>query len=264
MTAGAPERGQDAVELAALLALTADRAGAGGTDGAGGPVRTVRYGARPDQLVELHGPGDPAVVLLHGGFWRAAVDRSYLAPLARALAARGVPVAVPEYRRVGAGGGWPATYHDIAAGLAALPGDRPVLLVGHSAGGQLALCAADQPRVGAVLGVAAVSDLALAGELDLGRGAVPAFLDADADADADGPAGPVPEPDPALRPRPPVPVTLLHGTADGQVPAELSRRYAERHGAALELLPGVGHYAPFVPATAAGARLLSRLAGHPR
>nr|WP_193318061.1 MULTISPECIES: alpha/beta hydrolase [Streptomyces] len=221
------------------------------------PERTVRYGGHPAQLVDLHGPGEPAVALLHGGFWREAFDRRHLAPCARALVARGVSVALPEYRRVGGGGGWPATGRDVRAGLDALPGERSVVLVGHSAGGQLALWAADHPRVRAVFGVAAVSDLGRALALDLGRGAVRALL-----GGASGPAveAALDAADPARRPRPPVPVTLVHGTADGQVPADLSRRFAARHGARLESLPGVGHYAPLVPGLPAGAWLLDRLA----
>ncbi|MGW3273708.1 alpha/beta hydrolase, partial [Streptomyces kronopolitis] len=56
------------------------------------PDRTVAYGEHPDQLVDLYlprpGGGAPAtargplVVLLHGGFWRAAYDRRHLSPLA--------------------------------------------------------------------------------------------------------------------------------------------------------------------------------------
>ncbi|SOD62484.1 Alpha/beta hydrolase family protein [Streptomyces zhaozhouensis] len=246
MTNGAPETGTDAVEMAALLAPFEPVA----------PEATLRYGDHPAQLVDLHGSGDPAVVVLHGGFWREAFDRSHLTPFARALAARGVAVAVPEFRRVGGGGGWPATGRDVRAALDALPGERPVVLAGHSAGGQLALVAADHPRVGEVFGVAAVSDLARAVELDLGRGATLAYLE---DAEG-GPEAALEAADPFRRPSPPVPVTLVHGAEDGQVPAELSRRFAERHGAGLALLPGVGHYAPMVPVLAAGAWLVDRLA----
>lgn len=243
---GEPERGRDAVEMAALLAPFEPVA----------PERTVRYGDHPAQLVDLHGPGDPSVALLHGGFWREAFDRGHLTPFARALVARGVSVAVPEYRRVGGGGGWPATGRDVWAALDALPGGRPVVLVGHSAGGHLALWAADHPRVREVVGVAAVSDLARAIELDLGRGATVAFLGGGAAAVDQAVLDAA---DPARRPRPPVPVTLVHGAEDGQVPPELSRRFAERHGAGLESLPGVGHYAHVVPGLPAGAALLDRL-----
>lgn len=64
------------------------------------PDRTVAYGPHPDQIVDLYVPraadgaraeaaGGPLVVLLHGGFWRAAYDRRHLSPLAADLAGRG-------------------------------------------------------------------------------------------------------------------------------------------------------------------------------
>jgi len=63
------------------------------------------------------------VLLLHGGFWRAAYDRAHLGPLAAALAAEGYVVCSPEFRRVGQpGGGWPGTFDDIAAAVDTLPG----------------------------------------------------------------------------------------------------------------------------------------------
>ena len=62
-----------------------------------------------------------------------------------------------EYRRVGSfpGGGWPGTFHDVAAGidyLRELAGTYPldltrVVAVGHSAGGHLALWAAGRSRL---------------------------------------------------------------------------------------------------------------------
>ncbi len=57
-----------------------------------------------------------------------------------------------EYRRVGDGGGWPATFEDVAAAIDHLATlDAPVDLervsiLGHSAGGHLALWAAGRTR----------------------------------------------------------------------------------------------------------------------
>jgi kynureninase len=100
--------------------------------------------------------------------------------------------------------------------------------------------------------VAAVSGLRRAAELGLGRGAVAELL-------AGRLAELLPVTDPLTLPRPAVPVLLAHGTADGQVPPELSGAYAARHGARLVPLPGVGHYAPFVPGTWACSWLLAEL-----
>ncbi|MGI5338845.1 alpha/beta hydrolase [Streptomyces sp. CA-181903] len=224
------------------------------------PDATTAYGPHPDQLVDHYLPrGMPngvRVTLLHGGFWRAAYDRRHLAPLAAALAARGFDTALAEYRRVGGGGGWPATFDDVRSALAAgPPSTRPHVLVGHSAGGHLALCAAAREDAGvdAVVAVAAVADLARARRLGTGGGAVDALL-------GDRPAA---EADPALL-RPRVPVTLLHGSADPEVPVELSHRYAVAARllgtAELRVLPGVGHYAPVTPGTPACDALLVAVA----
>ncbi|MDT0345013.1 alpha/beta fold hydrolase [Streptomyces litchfieldiae] len=247
MSAGEPETGQDAVELAELAGALAARP-------APRPHRTVRYGPGPAQVIDVYGAGAPRVALLHGGFWREAHDRAYLVPFAVALAGLGVPVALLEYRRAGGGGGWPATFDDVAAGLAALPGTGPVVLAGHSAGGQLALWAAVSApaRIARTVGVAAVGGLGRAAELGLGRGAVGDFL-----GDRLGELLPVT--DPLLLPRPAAPVLLVHGAADRQVPPELSDAYAARHGARLERLPGVGHYGMFVPGTGAAGWLLAEL-----
>ncbi|HEY1489264.1 MAG TPA: alpha/beta hydrolase, partial [Micromonosporaceae bacterium] len=92
-----------------------------------GPVPdfTVAYGARPDQVADVWLPaaddGRPLVMFIHGGFWMAEFDRTHARPLAGALAELGFPVATLEYRRVGGGGGWPATFDDVAAGVAAVP-----------------------------------------------------------------------------------------------------------------------------------------------
>src|ERR1700760_5181573 len=107
-----------------------------------------RYGDDPAQFGELSQPdGDPlgTVVIIHGGFWRARYALSLGRPLAADLAARGYTAWNLEYRRVGSGGGWPATFTDVAAGMDAVPEmlgpaidpDR-VILIGHSAGGHLA------------------------------------------------------------------------------------------------------------------------------
>ncbi|MEU5213593.1 alpha/beta hydrolase [Streptomyces sp. NPDC020742] len=230
------------------------------------PDRTVAYGPHPDQIVDLYGtwaaPGagaavpGPPVVLLHGGFWRAAYDRRHLSPLAAALAGRGLPVALAEYRRVGAGGGAPQTFDDVAAAIGAATaaaGGQPaaggVVLVGHSAGGHLALLAAARPGtpVARVVAVSPVADLARAHELGLSDGAVAALL-----GGGPGFADRLAAADPARRPPAGVPVTILHGTDDPDVPIGLSRRYAAGCPATTELreLPGVGHYAPVTPGTA--------------
>jgi acetyl esterase/lipase len=133
------------------------------------PDHVLRYGPLPDQVADLRlpsglGAGDTGqvpmlVLLLHGGFWRAAYDRKHLGPLAAALAAENFLVCTPEFRRTGQpGGGWPGTFDDVAAAVDRLPGlvrsalgraagPGQVILAGHSAGGHLALWSAGRHRL---------------------------------------------------------------------------------------------------------------------
>ncbi|MEQ4300657.1 alpha/beta hydrolase [Plantactinospora sp. B6F1] len=205
------------------------------------PDRCLRYGTGPEQVADLRlpatGPALPLVVVVHGGFWRAEYDRRHTDPLAADLAGRGYPVAQLEYRRTGQpGGGWPGTFDDVAAGIIALTGlveavlpagrmaPGPPVLLGHSAGGHLALWAALRApdRVRGVLALAPVSDLAEAYRLDLDGGAVAALLGGGPEDVPDRYAAA----DPARSAAPPVRTSIVHGTLDRQVPVAASRRYA--------------------------------------
>ncbi len=130
------------------------------------PDHVIRYGAGPEHVADVRLPGAtsrpaPLVIFLHGGFWRAAYDRSHTGPLATALVAAGYVLCVPEFRRTGQpGGGWPGTFEDVAAAVDRSPAlvreaagrgvidDGPALLPGHSAGGHLALWAAGRHLLG--------------------------------------------------------------------------------------------------------------------
>ena len=118
-------------------------------DGVGEPERFT-YGDDPSQWADLYRPdGDPrgVVVVIHGGFWKAAYDAALGAPLATDLAGAGWAAWNLEYRRVGNGGGCPATLDDVAAGIDRLADVAgldlsTVVALGHSAGGHLATWAA--------------------------------------------------------------------------------------------------------------------------
>ncbi|MEQ8517044.1 MAG: hypothetical protein RIC38_15715 [Chromatocurvus sp.] len=104
------------------------------------------YGSGPSQFGLLWLPARrepaPLVVLVHGGCWLADHGVEHIQPLASALARAGYAVWAPEYRRVGeGGGGWPGTFDDIRASLAAAATLNPAridasrtVLAGHAGG----------------------------------------------------------------------------------------------------------------------------------
>jgi acetyl esterase/lipase len=200
------------------------------------------------------GPEDAPLLVatIHGGFWRSRVDASSIAPLAGALAADGHRVWNLEYPRVGeAGGGWPGTAEAVAAALNALleaAGGRPVAVLGHSAGGHLALWASRGRRVAGVVALAPVCDLPAAQRAGLGEGAVEEFIGAPPEAAADAYL----EASPGARLPLGVPALLVHGDADVRVPIAHSRTYAEAARAAgddceLVEIAGADHMAMIEP-----------------
>ncbi|RZU31584.1 alpha/beta hydrolase [Blastococcus saxobsidens] len=229
------------------------------------PDVVLSYGPDPDHVADVRfprapRPGRPVVVVLHGGFWRPQIDRMNVRPMTAALAEAGWATVAPEYRRVP--GRPDLTVEDVQAAVRAvavapeldpLP-DRRVVLAGHSAGGHLALLAAttlgpDAPL--GILGLAPVADLGVAEQLGLGDGAVGAFLGRDAAAR--------PDLDPARLPAPTGAVRIVHGTADGIVPIEVSEAYLVRHPhGRLVAVPG-GHFAVIDPRTGAWAAVLTSL-----
>lgn len=209
------------------------------------PDRTVTWGAHPDAIVDVHGSDDsPAVVaLVHGGFWHPDYDRHHLRPMAGALAAAGMQAIVVEYRREP--GSPDASVDDVRAGLetaAVLAAGRPLVVAGHSAGGQLALAAIVRsalPGIERIVALAPVADLLEAERLDLDDGAVRRFLGVEAHSR--------PDLDPMRLPIPSAPVVVLHGASDARVPIAMGRAYAERAGGSCIELAEVGHFEPIDP-----------------
>jgi acetyl esterase/lipase len=222
--------------------------------------QTHAYGSDPDQVADLLLPDragpHPVAVLLHGGFWRAAYTRTLMSAMADDLADRGWASWNVEYRRVGTGGGIPETLTDVRGAIEALAGlDTPldrgrVMVIGHSAGGQLALSCAGMPSVSLVVSLAGVCDLMSAESARLGNGAVREFVG----------GGPAERPaayaaaDPLAALPTGARVLLVHGDADNRVPIAQSRAYhvaAVRAGDPCELLelPGVDHFAVIDPRT---------------
>ncbi len=173
------------------------------------------------------------IVVIHGGFWKAAYDLSLGTDLAEDLAKRGWDVWNLEYRRVGNGGGWPATLDDVGKGIDKLADLKDldletVIALGHSAGGQLAAWSASRTKpkvaVTAVVSQAGVLDLVAAAREQLGAAAVEALLG--------GPPSEHPDryriADPTAHLPLTVPVRCVHGAADANVPISQSRDYVRR------------------------------------
>ncbi len=232
------------------------------------------YGTGPSQVADLHVPAGsgpfPVAVLLHGGYWNTRYGKLIMRPLAGDLVRRGWAAWNVEYRRLGpgsgGGGGWPATFDDVAAGIDALAGlDDPrldlsrVTAVGHSAGGQLALWAAARPdlpagapgsgpavRLTHVAALTAVASLASAGAMarNLMGGSPEEVPDRYAQAD------------PMRRIPLGIPVLMVHPVDDGVVPVRQSRSYsaaASAQGADVTLVETAtgGHRGPIDPGSQA-------------
>ena len=196
------------------------------------------YGDDPSQYGVLYGEG-PVAVVIHGGFWKAEYDLTLMDALSEDLAGRGWAAWNIEYRRLGNGGGVPATLDDVSAAidhLATLDVDLSrVVTIGHSAGGHLAAWAAtrEDPKVAVthVVSQAGVLDLARARELRLSDGVVDRFLGAE-DMQVASPIERLPLG---------VPTLLTHGALDDTVPLEISERFAAASGATLVVEPEEGH-----------------------
>ncbi len=217
----------------------------------------IAYGSDTNQFFDLRIPDargpHPVVFFIHGGYWRAKYDLTHVGHLCHALKLTGIATCNVEYRRIGnPGGGWPGTLHDIRSAYSVLR-DREaqrhaldlnrLCVVGHSAGGHLALClAAYEPTVKHAVSLAGVLDLRRAWELHLSNDAVLEFLG----------GSPTDVPDRYRKASPAeqsifAGQKIVHGTADTSVPYEIGKNYAEvktKAGEEVELitLPDIGHF----------------------
>jgi acetyl esterase/lipase/3-dehydroquinate dehydratase len=236
----------------------------------GQTLDTLAYGPDPSQEGDLWCPAGggphPVAVLFHGGFWYHAWERDLMDGLARDLARRGVAAWNVEYRRVGAGGGWPATGEDAARAVDHLVALAPVYgldldrvaLIGHSAGATLGLWVAARGRRGEVhpalvVGLATIADLEAAAAERIGGGSVARLLGGDLDV-ALGDASP--------RARLPigVPQLLAHAADDDVVPIAQTIGYAAAAEAAGDDVTVVrfergGHFDLIDPASPAWINL---------
>lgn len=263
--------------LGALGAAVLSACGGGKAKPAEGVTREREaYGTTKRQVGDWWVPAGtgplPTVVLVHGGYWRSNYDLGLEDDLAADLSGRGFLVWNVDYAP--SSDPWPATLTDVAAAydstFTGRHADRVdktrVAVVGHSAGGHLALWLASRgrlpegaPGAGAhvtpALAVpqAPVASFVSARRLGLGSGAVDALLQSDDPtrlAVAD-PAGLAPS---GVR------TVLVHGTGDTVVPLSQSEDYlAVAKDCTLVKVPG-GHFEHLDPTSQACEALRTALA----
>jgi acetyl esterase/lipase len=256
-------------------------------------TRRVAYGAGPLHFGDLWLPADAGgerttVVFVHGGCWESKYSLDHASYAAEALAKDGYVVWVPEYRRLGdGGGGWPGTFEDVAAAVdfvRALAESEPmvdaerVILSGHSAGAQLALWAgarARHPRRGSGRGterpLAPIGVVSLAGITDLAaystgtgdcNGAVARLLG----------GTPMQQPERYASASPiallPIgaPLALVHGDLDPIVPIALTDAFgaaARARGDRITVtaITGAGHFEVIAPRSFAWPAVVAAFQG---
>lgn len=240
----------------------------------------IPYGAGAFQFGDLRLPKGtgphPVAVVIHGGCWLSRIDLEHAGHVSAALTRMGLATWTLEYRRLGnPGGGWPGTFEDAAAGTdvlrvlaARFPLDLSrVILIGHSAGGHLALWLAarrhfpkshplfspDPLPAHGVVSLAGIADLrAYSGGAGNCNASVAPLL------------GGMPDEVPARYAQASpvellpfgVPLRLVHGAEDAIVPLAQSSHFAavarsKGDDAQLLRVDGAGHFdviAPFAPA----------------
>ncbi|GAB3071286.1 alpha/beta hydrolase [Salinicoccus sesuvii] len=114
----------------------------------------IQYGNHPSQYGVLRAPShqrnSPVIVSIHGGFWRQKYDLDENTPLTIDLTERGYATWNIEYRRTDEIETWKDTCEDVIDAINHLDTLQDeysldlsrVILIGHSAGGHLALWAA--------------------------------------------------------------------------------------------------------------------------
>ncbi len=244
----------------------------------------IAYGPGPEQFGDLWLPASAGphrvVVLIHGGCWLGDLPGLELMTyLAADLKQRGFAVWNIEYRRLGQpGGGYPGTFDDAANGvdfLRRLAGPyhldlKRIVLVGHSAGGQLALWDAARPRLPKASPLIRADPLPIAGVVTLGgiddladyRRTGPdacggsATIDQLVGAGQRGTADVYADTSPAALLPIGVPQVVISGDLDPIVPEPLGRDYVAKARAAGDVarsldIPGAGHFELIDPRSAA-------------
>ncbi|MCX7114736.1 MAG: alpha/beta hydrolase [Gammaproteobacteria bacterium] len=245
------------------------------------PLVRLAYDAHSQAFGYLRlpkGPGPfPVVMLIHGGCWLAAlkVDAQNTEPLSDALTSLGVATWNIEYRQLGQeGAGFPGTFLDVAHAADYLQHIAEkyhldltrVMVMGHSAGGQLALWLAARDKLPltsplyrphplklkAAVSLGGVVDLKvtrLAAEKICGADVIGGLLGVNHGNITDARYA---ETSPMEMLPIAVPQILISGDADRVVPTQLSEWYMKRakataDDATLVVVPFAGHHEYIAP-----------------
>ena len=135
----------------------------------------INYGEESSQFGRLwlpKGKNNGTVIFIHGGCWMNEYGINHSLAFSTALASAGYAVWSLEYRRTGdPGGGWPGTFKDVISGINKLSdlesfglNMERLVLMGHSAGGHLAVLAGSRSELldvkpSLVVGLAAITDV---------------------------------------------------------------------------------------------------------
>ncbi|MDX5422256.1 MAG: alpha/beta hydrolase [Hymenobacteraceae bacterium] len=246
----------------------------------------ISYGPDSLQFGELrlpqHGKSKyPVVVLVHGGCWLSQYNLQYMSHLGQALTQAGYATWNIEFRRVGdEGGAYPGTFLDVAKAAdhvqelaKTYPLDlKRVIVMGHSAGGHLALWLASRHKlpkssplytpgplkIRGVVSLAGITDLRAYSQNEGScNSAVSKLMGGMPAAHPDLYAAASPIEQLPLR----VPTRLVQGALDPIVPVEQAQRFTEQarekgDQAQLILLEQAGHFDLVAPQSAAWPAIL--------
>lgn len=250
----------------------------------------IPYGDHSSQFGVLRMPTlsglSPVVITIHGGFWQSKYGLEENTPLDEDLTRRGYATWNIEYRRMGeVGGGWTGTFDDIINAVNHLNQLKErfqldlsrVIVLGHSAGGHLALWLASQINkdqmngientllipIRSVISLAGVTDLRQMWKIHEDKGMispVTSFIG--------GSPQEVPERYRLASPIELLPLNieqiLIHGELDRHVPVDLSVDYHRRaielgDKVSLVVLPDVEHFMVIDPSSSAWQSVINSL-----